>query len=602
MSSQKRNRASQRPPSIRQEIRADPRLAVLLGFIALPVVFYPWTFDPVAIPRLAALLSLGTVAATAIMVERSSICWRAPWLWAVGSLALAFVLSWMASVDRKNAVLGNVGYRFGLVTWIALCLGFTLAAVVVRRNEQLATVLRGGLAVGALVATYALVQGLGADPFDWSEEWDRAFSTLGNPNDLAAFGVLAIAFVGGLPGVSHRRIGVGVASALIVIAGVVVLSGSRSGLLALFVGLVVALVFCRRGGWPAGQQHRLVAVLGAMAVFGIGVAAATGELADIISRTRSTFDGTSPQGLSTRAAIWEGSASAYVAHPVFGVGPDGLLSDFGRHQPADLGYPFDVPTRTGFDPLVASPHSAPLEILITAGPLALVAGLLIVSVCAAAMWRVASSPHLPAMSFVAGGLAAFVTIAMVNPLSIGTAAPFVVLLGCTAGLAGGTPAAFPSTRNWRPTKGTLVAVTFAVVPALAFASLLLAADRSAYRAGLADAKQHDRAASGHAHRAARLIPMDIAYARLEAQTRANAALASGDLGAVADAERLQTRFVNRFAVLPSDYLFLARLRMIIGAPGIQEAITAALHASPHGIDTANSIKALQEASRIPTDR
>lgn len=576
--------------SLRRQLRREPLLLVLVGYLALPLVFFPWTFDPFAVPRVALLIPLTAVSAIAIGLHWERIEWRSPWIMGLGLLCLALLLSWMASVDRRNALLGNVGYRFGLVTWIALLAGSVLSSVIVRNSGYLTLLLRVGLIVAGAVGAYAVLQGLGADPFDWAEEWDRAFSTLGNPNDLAAFGVLATAFVGGLPSVERRSIDWRVIAGFLFFAGMVTLSGSRSGIAALLLATLVALGACAVSGWPAASLRRLATALATMVVVGLAVTTATGELGNLARRTVDTLDSDSPQSLSTRMSIWDGSLAAYRAHPLFGLGPDGLLVDFSRHQPGDLGYPFDAATGTGLDPLVGSPHSAALEVMVTSGPLALAAIVLVSFLVAARASTAVRRDDAPAIPFVLGAVVGFAAMALFNPLSIANVGVFVVLVGSLVGMATG---AVEARRMGRQRRITGAAVVVGASTTMVLSGLLLAADVSAYRAGQADARRNDSAAWRHAHSAARLMPLDAAYARLEAQSVANQAFAARDPAKAADAERLQTRFLDRFAGVASDYLLLARLRIISGEPGAEAALAAALDASPHGIDTANSVAVLR---------
>lgn len=604
MSSRRRKRTTRRyrgaGTSRRTVIQNEPWIIVLLGFLALPVAFYPWTFDPFTIPRVAALFPLTAAAFVGVRLKGGRADWRTPAFLCLGALAFAIALSWMASVDRRNAVLGNVGYRFGLTTWFGLLSGTALASLVVRSNETLAWLLRFGAAVLGIVSGYALVQTLGGDPFQWAERWDRPFSTLGNPNDLAAFGVLAIAFVGGVPAVHRRHFDWRAGAILAAATIVVVLSGSRSGVAALFLALLVAIGGCGLGRWPAVEQRRLAGTLGMLVLLGLVTAAVGGDLTDLSRRTADTFSESSTQGLYTRLSIWEGSFAAYRAHPVFGVGPDGLLSDFGRHQPVGLGYPFNQSSGTGQDPLVASPHSAPLELLVTAGPLALAAALALGCILAVQAWKKNRTGDVPAMPFLGAALAGFAAMASLNPLSVATAAVVAVLVGATLGLSSGEKTERTRVHGSRWARASLLGTLLVAAAALTFP--VLAADTAAFQAAKASAHHDDASALRQADFAARLMPTDAEYARLKAQAAANVALAGNDTASVAEAERLQVRFLHRFAGLASDYVLLAKLRLITGSPGVDAALDAALRASPRGIETAAAVAALQQYRKGETER
>ncbi|HEV2402544.1 MAG TPA: O-antigen ligase family protein [Candidatus Sulfotelmatobacter sp.] len=144
-------------------------------------------------------------------------------------------------------------------------------------------------------------------------------SILSNPNDLAiniaiSF-PLCLAFMLKSRGVRRIIWGIGLA----VMALGVVLTSSRSGLLALLLSIAISV-------WEygiKGKRRQLVAVTALASVLGLGVALASSHYrARLESIFLGNVEGSGDKGsLAARRALLEKSLWVAVTHPVFGVGP-----------------------------------------------------------------------------------------------------------------------------------------------------------------------------------------------------------------------------------------------------------------------------------------
>jgi len=150
----------------------------------------------------------------------------------------------------------------------------------------------------------------------------------------------------------------------LVIFGVLLLTKSRTAVLAAAGGCVLLLLYGRRSGWrldwrwPAGMAAAGV-VLGLIAV------AAKGLDAEVLSE--------SPKSVLYRIEYWRATAALIADEPLFGVGP-------GNFQERYVSYKLPQASET-----VADPHNFLLEVWSTAGTPALLA---LVGLMLATAWQV----------------------------------------------------------------------------------------------------------------------------------------------------------------------------------------------------------------------
>ena len=142
---------------------------------------------------------------------------------------------------------------------------------------------------------------------------------LSNPNDLAAN--IAISFPVGLAFLLYARgfkkVIWGLALAIMSLG--VVLTGSRSGLLALIISIIVCV-------WEygiKGKRRRLVVVTIVACVMGLGVAMSSAHYrARVESIVLGNIEGSGDKGsLEARKQLLKESVMVALTHPVFGIGP-----------------------------------------------------------------------------------------------------------------------------------------------------------------------------------------------------------------------------------------------------------------------------------------
>jgi O-antigen ligase/tetratricopeptide (TPR) repeat protein len=351
---------------------------------------------------------------------------------------LSAAVSTAGSVSPRISLFGAHDSNAGLLTILGLVVLFFATRMCCRDADDARRLLAASLIGAAGAAAYGLVQAAGWDPLTWDRVGDlngrmRPFGTLGHPNHLAAFLVMAfpvcIYF-------THRAARRRCWSSLIVCVLVGVLSllmvgisVSRSAWLALVGVLLIlgagALLLGVR--WSAGRCAMAVSVVIALGAPGLLLPQGRELGAHIAERARRFTE--SP----ARPHIWQGGLAVFREQPLLGCGPDAFQLAFARQRtPAfwDLEW--------GATP--ARVHNEPLHILATQGLLgAAAAGLIVLGLVRAIIrsWRATPAAH-PLLLVLAALTAAFCIQNVFNFTTAATGSLFVTgaaLLSLSVGSA-----------------------------------------------------------------------------------------------------------------------------------------------------------------------
>jgi O-antigen ligase len=308
--------------------RANAGLAALIiaTAFALPLAFLPAIDDAFALPKVAVLqlaafggaglLLLFVVAGGRLTSGRSPLVDVPLFVFTVLSLA-----STVLSVDVRQSVFGEPYQYQGLVTTLAFVGSFYASRLALGDLVRFRYLLWAIVASGAGNAIYAIAQTIGFDPF-WSAGRldERVGAAFGQPNDLAAFLLIAISAAYGLwGGADHRaRVTLLAISGTCVVA--LVFTGSRGGYLGLGVlALIVGSAVIRNAGFRpiAAATGAALAVLIAVSLVPIG-GDAVASVADrigskIVHRDRS---------IQSHLDVWAVGVAIARDHPILGTGPE----------------------------------------------------------------------------------------------------------------------------------------------------------------------------------------------------------------------------------------------------------------------------------------
>jgi O-antigen ligase len=426
-------------------------LVVLVPLLITPGLLFHYDVTPKVI-----VLCWG-VAGCAVFpkqfAEGQTALWRkSAGRWLCG-LAAAQIL-WYAVASAFStrpwfSLFGSNWRRMGLATVAALCVFAILAAAsAARRPAFVSTILRANTVTMLPTSLYGILQYFDIDPLQTAAAYHaeagnsiivRPPGTLGHADYFGWW--LAIGMFFALA-VARRERGVwrwlGTA-ACILGAIAIVLSGTRSAILAVIIGFIVLALL---SGIRLGRKHWTTG-LAAVAMFALFYISPAGTRL----RARVHWSSDEPVG-GARPLLWRDSLAMAAARPLTGFGPETFPAEFPRFQSVDL-------ARLLPDFYHESPHNAALDALTGTGIPGLGIALGWVLLGGWAAWRVRTgiAPYLTAAlaaSCIAGvfgvptvgpAFATLLTIAMLAALTSDDRAarivfkPALVLMPLAAGVA-----------------------------------------------------------------------------------------------------------------------------------------------------------------------
>jgi O-antigen ligase len=554
--------------------------SLALALFVIPLAFAPALYDDFTLIKQSLLLASAALALVGLATlgfplpaSRLVRIGLATWI-------AALVLSEALSPDWRSSLLGVYQYRQGLLTQVSYVILMLAASRAVSAGYGRRILLLPAAALcGAGI--YVAVQSAGHDPVSWWVDTSRrAFGTIGNANELAAYAVLALSPAGLLANRPGRR-ALSACIALVSLSVFCVLQAeSRSGLaaLGLFAILVPAMWIIAKA--PRRELARF-AVLGvAGTCIALLASALVGGVTGSASRLESGVTGHDPGG-STRIELWRGTMNVIAARPLQGAGPDGLWLAFPRYRPANLGGAF-----SDYDLTAQSSHNFVLDTAANYG-VGGFAGLGLI--VAGAIWSAfrrrrddTSSLSRSEEPAVWAALGAYAALTLVNPVSISAQPLAFVILGVLAGPA--RPVQWPSFAGTRQRFAFAALAAPAVMLLLALAIALPVADWHANR-GWEAYDRMDFAAAAHQYRAAETwMPFERHYAQGTAGSWAADAVL-GPRESVARAESAYTRLDRKVGFSAGDALALAALGIIAGddPSRVTGLIDRSLELNPHGI-------------------
>jgi O-antigen ligase len=254
-----------------------------------------------------------------------------------------------------------------LLAWITSAVMFGVVLIAARHPRAVQLLLAAYVGGVVLSVSIGLVVGDLAPASSTTdtlvEEEGRLRGGIGDPNYLAASIVPALALAIGLTAGARSRLGRGAGLAVVaLLVGGLVATESRGGFVALAVAAVVTILMLRR------HRRRILVATAVLACVG-----------GVLLSTTADDQGNGRVGLATVAA------RMIEDHPALGVG----LGNFPVHSPSYVREPGSIE----FVDLIAERglplHSTYLQLVVEAGPVALLLFALLSAVCLGAAFRAA---------------------------------------------------------------------------------------------------------------------------------------------------------------------------------------------------------------------
>ncbi|HVN87510.1 MAG TPA: O-antigen ligase family protein [Candidatus Binatia bacterium] len=308
--------------------------------------------------------------------------WRVPLVTIAASLAVAYVLATVCSIEPLTSLVGSYQRTQGTYTWLSYTTIFFALVMLVRQRSQRELIIATIILASVPVAAYAVAQHFGGDPIRWATNLRaRATGTTGNAIFLGGYLIMVLPltsarFIEQLNRGRRQRwthsstvvlLGThGLVLALQVIA--LLYSNSRGPLIGLAVGLTffAALIARQRGpNWLSAFILSL-AIGGGLVLLILSVARDPLRLHNVpyVSQVAALVNADSGTG-KVRTIIWGGTANLLADSPasrrLIGYGPETFFTAFLPYYPPLLSHYEDF--RVGAD----RAHNETFDALATIG-------------------------------------------------------------------------------------------------------------------------------------------------------------------------------------------------------------------------------------------
>jgi O-antigen ligase len=341
-------------------------------FLVTLIVSPTTTLDPVNVPKMWMLTTLSFAMGLIVIINlkdalnnsNNRIALISTSVFVLMGIAMAF-----SSILFTQQFFGVYGRNTGLLTYLSFGLQF-LSISITSNRKVIKPFLFG--TVGALAGIF---QANGADLFEWSNPYAPVIGTLGNPNFVAAFLGIGVAFALShlLAPVINLKYRIGAALYIMIAIYDILKSDAQQGIIVsiLSFGLVGYFVLEAKFSNPIIRFSYLsMGLIGAF--IGIMGALQKGPLSSILYKPSVTY----------RGDYWQAGIEMFKNSPWFGVGLD-AYGDYYRTERT-----LEATLRRGPTKVSNAAHNVFIDIAATAGIFALLAYLLVIYVGMRAAWRV----------------------------------------------------------------------------------------------------------------------------------------------------------------------------------------------------------------------
>ena len=295
-------------------------------FIIVPLILTPWNFELFEFNKMLAVYALTIIIAGAWIIEclrqRRLLITRTPLDIPLLLFLLSQILSTVFSIDRHTSVWGYYSrFHGGLLSTVSyLVLYYAYVQFMRDKTKQVIAVI---LSTGLIVSLYGIAEHFGIDKHIWVQDvQNRVFSTLGQPNWLAAYLIMLI------PLAWSQKSKLYYLNSIIYLL-TLYFTHSRSGYLGLGAALIV---FC----WLRWTKITLFFLLFSLLVLITGRQylprlQPTGGLAE--EGPAISAGGSSSSQI--RQVVWQGALDIWRRYPVFGSGVETFAYSYYNFRPIE---------------------------------------------------------------------------------------------------------------------------------------------------------------------------------------------------------------------------------------------------------------------------
>jgi O-antigen ligase len=289
---------------------------VLLGGVFTTLTIWTKLEDPINLPKmfvlvLFAAIALGLVIPALLSAHKLYSSNQKIGLGLVGLFALGLLVSSVATDVKHTAIFGEFHRHNGSLSYFAMIVLLVAGSLVFSFKSVNRYFIFFGV-TGLLVAFYGVLQGAGADPVGWKNDYNPFITTLGNPNFTSGFlGLSSIAILYLGLDAKDRKHQVGYAVGLLSSLYVLWRSDSIQGVFGFLIGSTVIILVKL---WLINKRFGQIGFAAAV-IAGAPVALAVLNIGPLASKL---YQGT----LRNRFDYWNAAIGMFKDHPIFGVGVD----------------------------------------------------------------------------------------------------------------------------------------------------------------------------------------------------------------------------------------------------------------------------------------
>jgi len=274
-----------------------------------------WSLDPINPIKMLAASTAGFIGLGVLLANQRVLKlgrFKVPLILISSFMSWQLIVLLVSGGEKFQQLFGTMGRNTGFITYLSFSILFVVS-MVASTSMFLTRFLLVVLVAGIASLGYGLVQGLGADPFDWVIPYSPVFGFLGNPNfQSSLLGILGCVIFAQLFNKAPKLpIKSGYLLYIVVTIYVIRETGSQQGFLILLLGSGVALgVYAIQRSRALGYSYLGLAIISFVAVL-VGILN-KGPLASLLYKDSVTY----------RGDYWRAGWNMTVENPIFGVGLD----------------------------------------------------------------------------------------------------------------------------------------------------------------------------------------------------------------------------------------------------------------------------------------
>lgn len=389
-----------------------------------------------------------------IFIEEKIELRKGPLNWLLLTYGAVLILSTIFSIAPLTSIFGAHGRFVGLLTMLNMLFLAFLAYNLLRDESHIKKFITVTIITSTVAAIYGILQffGLFQDGFQWSTEvTDRVFSTVGHGNHLAAYlGMTIMLSLFMLPLIKKKTYSYLLLTAILTQTVTLVLTGSRGGLIATIIALIMISSAVVAKNWRTASKKIWSWILAAFVILSIIVSATIIFWEDVkklpfFERTEQTIAAIDNGYIPDRISWWRSSIDMVEERPLLGFGVSTFSDAFNRFRRPDFQTLEPGNMEDRITPEHA--HNEYFNIAATQGLLGLVAFLALVLFILFRLDKMATKETNKTKSYLAFGLKAALLVYLLQIVLnfgvIATLTVFFLLLGAGASLA-----AAPKTKKY----------------------------------------------------------------------------------------------------------------------------------------------------------